>query len=268
MPETFTLVRSTGAESPVVVEVPHAGLAVPDDVRATIVASRDDLLRDSDAFVDHIWAAAPKSGASLLVSHVSRYVVDLNRAPDDVGRDVVPDHPAPRPTQPRGVVWRVTSDGRPAMSRSIVHDELVERLTRYHAPYHAALAEELERKHRRFGRVLLVAAHSMPSRGRARERRADIVPGTRGGTTCKGEILRELEALAKDEALSLKHDEPYRGGWTTGSWGRPDDGYHALQIELSRGLYLDEATLEPNGAGLVRLRAIATRLCERFAVVV
>lgn len=251
-----------------VVEVPHAGLAVPDDVRETIVASRDDLLRDSDAFVDRIWEAAPTTGASLLVSHVSRYVVDLNRAPDDIGRDVVPDHPAPHPTQPRGVVWRVTSDGRPAMARSLVHDELTERLARYHAPYHAALAEELERKHRRFGRVLLVAAHSMPSRGRARERRADVVPGTRGGTTCKGEILRELETLAKGESLSLKHDEPYRGGWTTGRWGRPAEGFHALQIELSRGLYLDEVSLEPNENGLARLRAIALRLAGRFAVVV
>lgn len=268
MRDTFTLVRSEGPETPVVVEVPHAGLAVPDDVRSTIVASRDDLLRDADPFVDRIWETAPVHGASLLCAHVSRYVVDLNRAPDDVGRDVVPDHPAPKPTQPRGVVWRVTSDGRPAMARPLRHAELEARLTRYHTPYHEALSAELERKRKRFGRVLLVAAHSMPSRGRAREPRADVVPGTRGGTTCSGEVLRELEDLARTERLSLRHDDPYRGGWTTGRWGRPSEGIHAVQIELSRALYLDEATLEPDDRAMARLRDVVGRLVSRFGVVV
>ncbi len=251
-----------------VVEVPHAGLAVPDDARRTILAGPLDLLRDSDPFVDRIWESAPAHGASLLCAHVSRYVVDLNRAPDDVGRDVVPDHPAPRPTQPRGVVWRVTSDGRPAMARTLTHDELEARLSRYHAPYHEALRAELERKKARFGRVLLVAAHSMPSRGRAQERRADVVPGSRGGTTCGREVLRELEDLARDAHLSLRHDEPYRGGWTTGRWGRPADGIQAVQIELSRALYLDEATLLPDEDGIARLADLVGRICHRLGVVV
>lgn len=268
MQGTFTLVASRGAETPVVVEVPHAGLAVPDDARRMLVAGPGDLLRDADPFVDRIWAAAPDHGATLLVSHVSRYVVDLNRAPDDVGRDVVPDHPAPRPTQPRGVVWRVTSDGRPALARPLRHAELEERLRRYHAPYHAALRAEVERKKRRFGRVLLVAAHSMPSRGRAHERRADVVPGSRGGTTCSHEVLRELEDVARRDSLSIRHDDPYRGGWTTGQWGRPAEGLQALQIELSRALYLDEETLEPDEAGIARLASLAGRLLDRFGVVV
>jgi N-formylglutamate amidohydrolase len=80
-------------------------------------------------------------------------------------------------------------------------------------------------------------------------------------------VLREVEDLARSEGLTLRHDDPYRGGWTTGHWGRPPDGIQAVQIELSRALYLDEATLEPSEAGIARLSALAARLCARFGVV-
>src|SRR6185369_1940567 len=180
----FELVRpDASSETPVIVEVPHAGLVVPPDVRPQLVVGDQTILRDSDLYVDRLFARAPQHGATLFTSQVSRYVVDLNRAPDDVDRQTVRDHPAPRPTQSRGVVWRSTTEGQPALREAITYAELERRLARYHAPYHAALEAEITRKKAYFGHVIVVAGHSMPSAGKGGHgRRADIVPGSRGRT--------------------------------------------------------------------------------------
>ncbi len=245
-PEMFELRTASRDETPVIVEVPHAGLDVPREVRGQLLVSDRTLLRDSDLHVDRLYERAPAHGASLLVSRLSRYVIDLNRAPDDVDRQTVRDHPAPRPSQSRGVVWRLTTEGQPALREPITYAELNERLARYHAPYHAALAAEIERKKALFGVVVLLAGHSMPSTARGgRDRRADVVPGTRGRTSASGEVIDLVERHFRERGLSVVHDDPYRGGYATARYGSPEGGVHAVQIELNRALYADEVTAEP-----------------------
>src|SRR5690606_29758211 len=128
---------------------------------------------------------APELGATLLVAKYSRYVVDLNRAEDDVDSSTVSDHPRANGAQPRGVVWRSTTDGRPILKGPLSYSQLLARLSRYYTPYHARLQLTLQEFRAQFGYALLLAAHSMPSTGRAGHRdpgahRADIVPGTCG----------------------------------------------------------------------------------------
>jgi len=235
---------------PVLVEVPHAGLSLPDAVSDEVAAPHEALLRDADIYVDKLYQNAGTLGASLLVARVSRYVVDLNRAQDDVDAATVSDHPAPVGAQPRGVVWRATTDGRPILARPLTYDRLLKRLERFYVPYHSALQATLEQLRQRFGHVVLVAGHSMPSRGRALHRdsgdtRADVVPGTRGRTSADGRVIDLVDAHFRGAGLSVRHDDPYRGGYTTSHYGRPAEGVHAIQIELSRALYVDEATSEP-----------------------
>lgn len=265
-PDLFSLERPRGTERPVIVEVPHAGLAIPDDVRESLRVEPADVLRDADLFVDRLWAGAARHGATLLVANVSRYVVDLNRAEDDVDRDTVPDHPRPRPVQSRGVVWRTTTEGRPVLSAALSHAAFEERLARYHRPYHAALEAEVERKQRRFGHVLVVCAHSMPSVTRpGASRRADVVPGSRGGSTTSPRVLDVLDAHFRDAGLTVRHDDPYKGGYTTQRYGRPGEGVHAIQIELNRALYVDERSSQPNEAGMKRITALLDTLVPKLA---
>lgn len=253
----------TSAETAVIVEVPHAGREVPPDVRAQLLVGDGVILRDSDLHVDRLYAAAPDHGASLLTSRLSRYVVDLNRAPDDVDRQTVRDHPAPRPTQSRGVVWRTTTEGKPALREPITFVELERRLALYHAPYHAALEAEIARKKARFGHVIVVAGHSMPSTGKGgREKRADVVPGSRGRTSASPRVIDLVERHFVDAGLSVKHDDPYRGGWSTQRYGHPDEGVHAIQIELSRALYADEATGTPSPEGVARIAQLLGTLLD------
>lgn len=267
MTATFRLERPTAREAPVVVEVPHAGLEVPASVRASLRVSDEAICRDADAWVDELWLDAPSWGATLLVANVSRYVVDLNRDADDIDARAV--RGAPRADgSPRGVIWREAGDGQPALAAPLEWEQYQDRVDRYWRPYHDTLTAALESLHRRHGRVLLLSGHSMPSMGRAApgepaRRRADVVPGTRGRSTAEVGVIDEVARHFSAAGLSVRHDDPYRGGATTARWGRPAAGYHAVQIELSRALYMDESTLRRRPQAMKWVRGVVSALVER-----
>ena len=195
------------------------------------------------------------------MSRVSRYVVDLNRGPDDVDSAAVPRHPRGRHIPARGVVWRARTDGTPLLRAPLTVEQFSRRLELFYNPYHQALRDVAAQILQEHGRVLVLAAHSMPSSGRrtiggGKLRRADVVPGTRGRSTADGRIIDLIDAHFREAGLTVKHDDPYRGGWTTSSYGAPKRGQHAVQIELNRALYVDERTSEIKTR---RLRAAPSR---------
>jgi len=244
----------TGPETPVVVEVPHAGIEAGAVFLEPMVAPARSIARDADLYVDALYEDAPALGATLLVARASRYVIDLNRAEKDIDGEVV-EGARGDVRMHHGLVWRTTSDGEAALARRLSALELEERLELVWRPYHRELAAILERKKARFGIAVLLAAHSMPSVERSRgardgaevaaRGRADVVPGSRGRRSAAGRFIDTVEAHSVAEGWSVRHDEPYAGGFTTQHYGRPADGVHAVQVELARRLYLDEATLRP-----------------------
>jgi N-formylglutamate deformylase len=255
---------------PVLVEVPHAGVLVPESVRSELLAPEDAVLRDADIYVDKLYANAPRLGAALLTARISRYVVDLNRARDDVDAATVSDHPTPAGAQPRGVVWRTTTDGRPILAHALSYEALLARLSNYYVPYHDALRQTLTDLRARFGHAILIAGHSMPSLGRSMHsdpgaRRADVVPGTCGRTSADPRLIDLVDAHFRSAGLSVRHDDPYRGGFSTGHYGRPRDRWHAIQIELNRALYVDERSCvikQPEFTQLQRvLDELVSKLC-------
>jgi N-formylglutamate deformylase len=253
--------------TPVLVEVPHAGLVIPDALRSEILATPEALKRDADLHVDHLYRQAPEVGAALLTARLSRYVVDLNRGPDDI--DLEQNHPqGSRPGQPRGVVWRVTTEGQPVLRTPLDVNGVRKRVDDYHAPYHTRLREEIAALRARFGFAILVAGHSMPSsvrRGvRELERRADIVPGSLSRTSADPRVINLVERYFRAAGLSVRHDEPYRGGFTTAHYGHPAEGVHAIQIEVNRALYMDELTCETKPAEFMRLQHLLRGLVERL----
>jgi N-formylglutamate deformylase len=251
----FDRIDPTGPETPVIVEVPHAGLDIPAAFLEPLVAPARAIARDADLYVDRLYADAPVEGATMLVARASRYAIDVNRSEADVDSDVVEGGRSDIRVH-HGLVWRTTSDGEAALSRRLSKDELEERLDRIWRPYHRELASLVERKLARFGVAVVLAAHSMPSvekgpapagrdaRDSAR-RRADVVPGTRGRRSAGARFIDATEACAVARGWSVRHDDPYAGGFTTQHYGRPGDRVHVLQVELARRLYLDETTLRP-----------------------
>ncbi len=245
----FTVREPERGETPLVVEVPHAGTFVPPAYLATLRAPTYSIGRDADLFVDRLYDEAPLEGATLLVAHVSRYVVDLNRGEQDVDSETV-EGVASSVRATRGLVWRLTGDGDPVHTRRLTQDELQARLEDVYRPYHTALNAALARKVERFGHAVLLAAHSMPSAGRgagasSTAGRADVVPGSRGRTTADARYIDLVDDHARDAGFSVRHDDPYRGGFSTAHYGRPLDGVHAIQVELARRLYMDEVGLFP-----------------------
>jgi N-formylglutamate amidohydrolase len=276
MRQLFEIFEPAGPESPVVVEIPHSGIDIPPQFLEPMIAPARALGRDADLYVDALYEGAPAEGATLLVAHTSRYVIDLNRSEADVDDDVVEGARADMRMQ-HGLVWRSTSQGEPALARKLSREELDERLDHLWRPYHEALSTIVQRKRARFGVAVVVAAHSMPSqdrsmgscRGVARER-ADVVPGTCGMTTVHKRFLEPVESLARSQGWALRHDDPYAGGYTTKRYGLPAQEIHAIQIELARRLYLDEETLKPTDQfeavrtwcrALVAELVIVTRRC-------
>jgi N-formylglutamate deformylase len=260
---SFRIVAPEAPETPVVVEVPHAGLRLDPQSLANLSAPARCLGVDADLYVDELYEGAPRVGATLLVAELSRYVCDLNRAEQDVDPLAAAGGTASR--APHGLIWRDTTEGQRALYQPLSRDELQRRIESFYRPYHAALQRLLDDKRARFGYVILLAGHSMPSRGRQGHAdtgrdRADIVPGSRGRTTARGDVIDTSERLARERGWSVVHDEPYRGGFTTAHYGRPDLAQHALQVELSRKLYMDELTLERRRGGFEATREYCTEL--------
>ncbi|HEX8794488.1 MAG TPA: N-formylglutamate amidohydrolase [Polyangiaceae bacterium] len=251
------------SETPVVVEVPHAGLDLAPQDLEPLAAPARAIARDADLYVDALYEDAAAEGATAIVARTSRYVVDVNRAETDVDGEVVEGARADVSLQ-HGLVWRTTSEGDPALARKLSRAELEERLERVWRPYHRALAGLVERKRARFGLCVVLAAHSMPSVERRGARgggdkpraggdgaqattkhRADVVPGTRGRRSAAAKFIDLVEELARRRGWSVRHDDPYAGGFTTQHYGRPEQGVHVVQVELARRLYLDEVSLRP-----------------------
>ena len=265
----FTQRAPAPPPTPIVVSVPHAGTATRGFEDA--LAPELDVRCDADLYVDRLYRVGHADGPEVnVVAHLSRFVCDLNRDPDDVSRGAVPEHPDAPNTDGRGFIWAVTTTGAPALARPLSLAEWRAR-TAIHAAFHDALARALSRARDRFGFAVLVDGHSMPSRGRSGHKdpgrvRADVVPGDREGTSCSPKLSRHVGDHFAAQGYSVAFNDPYKGGFITAHHGRPADKIHAIQIELRRDLYMNEATYEIEEAGFERLsRTIAGLLASLSA---
>ncbi len=258
------MARSAAAPTtPVVVSVPHAGVRTA-GYEETLTPELD-VRGDADLFVDRLYRIGEPDGPETYVAaQLSRFVCDLNRDPDDVAPGAVPEHRAPRNVDGRGFIWAVTTTGAPALSRPLTLPEWSGR-TAIHTAYHEAISRALLRARARFGFAVLVDGHSMPSRGRAGHTdtgsvRADVVPGDREGTSCSPALRALVTRHFTAAGLSVKPNEPYKGGFITTHHGRPADNVHAIQIELRRDLYMDEEKFVIVQPGFDRLRGLIAGL--------
>ncbi len=270
-PSLFRIERPKEQTLPVVVDVPHAGEWIPEDVRQEMVIGEKVLRRDLDLYVDQIWAQVPELGATLVASNVSRYVVDLNRAADDVAPETVKGAKEIFEEgyyRERGVVWRTTTARTPVMDEPMSKKAFKERLDRFYHPYHKALADEIARVRSEFGYCILIDGHSMPSTGRSGHsdpgrKRAEIVPGDVDGESCDRTLRWLVEEHFRDAGFSVRSNEPYKGGWITRNYGEPEKGVHAIQIEIRRDLYMNERSFRIRPDGMDRLIEACSALLPR-----
>ena len=267
-PDAFYARLPDPAPGPIVVSVPHASVEVGE--MAAVLSPELDVRCDADLYVDRLYHIGEPTGpAACVAARLSRFICDLNRDPDDVSATAVPAHPAPRNSDGRGFVWAVTTSGAAALRRPLTLEEWRARAA-IHAAYHGAIAQALERARSRFGFAILVDGHSMPSMGRqghqdVGRRRADVVPGDRGGTSCSPILSRHVGDHFQARGYSVAFNVPYKGGFITAHHGQPAGGIHAIQIELSRDLYMDEQSFAIKDAGFARLQGTLAELLASLA---
>lgn len=222
--------------TPVVVSVPHAGEHVPTPILVRLTEAAADL-PDTDWHVHRLYDFAVGLGASVLVSHDSRYVVDLNRDPAGTALYAGQDE--------TGVVPMSTFKRKPIYHAGKEPDqaEIEARIDTYWRPYHDRLAAEIERIRTVHGACVLLDAHSIRSRvPRFFEGTLpDLNLGTRGGTSADaGLIAAAMDVLAQAPGFTLVRDGRFQGGYITRHHGRPDAGVHALQLEMAQRVYMSE----------------------------
>lgn len=259
---------------PFVFNAPHSGNVYPESF---IVESRLDamtLRRSEDAFVDRLFAGVVGLGAPLLSARFPRAYLDVNREPYELdprmfeGR--VPSFANTRSMRVAGglgTVPRIVADGHEIYRRRIGVDDALRRVENLYKPYHRQLRHLLDRTARGFGYAILVDCHSMPSSSLGREDwpKTDIVIGDRYGTSCAAELIDLVELALGQRGYSVVRNKPYAGGFITEHYGEPGGGRHALQIEINRGIYMDERTLEPKAGGF---EGLCRDLPAAFGVVV
>lgn len=259
MTDVFTLHRGS---APLLVSLPHDGSLIPAELAARMTPEASGA-PDTDWHVSRLYAFARELGASVIVPKYSRYVVDLNRPPDDVLL-----YPGQNTT---GLCPIVRFSGEPVYlpGQQPSPDEIAARVEAYWQPYHAALAEEIERLRAAHGRVVLWEGHSIRSvlpflfDGRL----PDLNLGTVAGESCSPALQQALERImaAQDRYTHVANGR-FKGGYITRRHGRPQEGVDAVQMELAQVNYMDEATFEylPERAEPVQeiLRAMLQRCLE------
>ncbi|WP_282606605.1 N-formylglutamate amidohydrolase [Pelagibius sp. Alg239-R121] len=260
---------------PLVFSSPHSGSDYSADFIAKSRLDPASLRRSEDSFVDELFSAAPDCGAPLLKALFPRAYVDVNREPfeldasmfDEALPEFVNTH-SPRIAAGLGTIARVVANGIDIYRSKLTFAEVEQRIRQCYYPYHAALRSLIEQTVERFGYCIVIDCHSMPSfsalsGGFSDSNRLDFVLGDHHGESCGAAITGCTAATLRSCGYRVGLNKPYAGGFITTHYGRPTDGVHVLQIEISRDIYMDEASLR-RGPHLQRLASEIRALIERL----
>jgi len=257
----FNLMMPEVQRAPLVLTSPHSGRCYPP---AFLAASRLDAVairRSEDSFVDELFGCAPDLGVPLLAAAFPRAYCDVNREAWELDpamfHDSLPDFvnaASPRVVAGLGTIARIVGTGEPIYRQKMLFAEAEARIAECWTPYHEALEALVQATVKKFGLCLVIDCHSMPSTPGHRNstRLPDVVLGDVHGTSCAPQMTGFIETKLSRLGLRVRRNDPYAGGYITRHYGRPLDNVHALQIEVLRALYMDEARFEKSArfAGL------------------
>jgi N-formylglutamate deformylase len=239
----------------VVFASPHSGSDYPKAMLRETILSNQMIRSSEDAFVDRLFDCAPDYGARFIKAAMPRAYVDLNRSPDELDPALIDgvrrQGHNPRVASGLGVIPRVVANGRAIYRGKLRLEEAQHRLEHFWHPYHRALQDLLDDALRYHGQAVLIDCHSMPheaveNMARSGARRPDVVLGDRFGATAAGSVMDRVEAAFAAQGFTVARNAPFAGAYITQAYGRPSRGQHAVQVEIDRALYMDEARIEPN----------------------
>lgn len=252
----FEILAPAEWTAPAVFNSPHSGRQFPEDFLRQTRLPLMTLRKSEDCFVDELFLSCVDHGAPLLRALVPRSYIDLNREPYELDPRMfsgeLPGYAntgSPRVAGGLGTIPRIVSEGEDIYRGRLDFAEARKRIEQIYLPYHRTLSALTNAVISKAGEVLLVDCHSMPASATAHVAppgagMIDVVLGDRFGASCAEEISAFIEENLRRHGLRVLRNKPYAGGFITQNHGAPHRGQHALQIEINRGLYMNEASLE------------------------
>ncbi|MET0597832.1 MAG: N-formylglutamate amidohydrolase [Mesorhizobium sp.] len=238
---------------PFVFNSPHSGRHYPERFLSMARLDRNAIRRSEDCHVNVLFGSAVALGAPLLSANFPRAYLDVNREPWELDprmfAEPVPSYANIRSARVAGglgTVPKLVGEGLDIYPGRLPLAEAVGRIEALYKPYHEELKRLMARTLERFGHAVLVDCHSMPASIRLGESglRPDFIVGDRFGASAATALTEHAIACLTGMGYAVAHNKPYAGGYITEHYGRPAKGLHALQIEVNRGLYMNERTFQ------------------------
>lgn len=266
---SFETRASAEQRVPFVFNSPHSGRHYPERFLAMARLDRDAIRRSEDCYVDELFGGVVALGAPMLAANFPRAYLDVNREPWKLDPRMFVE-PVPSFANIRsarvagglGTVPKLVGEGLNIYPGRLPLAEALTRIELVYKPYHDALKRLLARTHARFGFAVLIDCHSMPASIRIGETgmRPDFIIGDRFGASASSALTERAIGLLISMGYTVSHNKPYAGGFITEHYGRPARNLHALQIEINRGLYMNERTFQ-RSSGFDALADDLTRFC-------
>ncbi len=247
---------------PLIFDSPHSGTHYPADFK--YACELHTLIGAEDNHVDDLFENVPKHGAHLLLAHFPRSYIDVNRAYDDIDAELLseewagdfPINPTSRSDAGIGLIRRLVKPGIPVYNRALTSEDIIHRIEKYYRPYHNALVDLIEDAHYNYGQVWHINCHSMPAASAYPKRTiglvgnqikaSDFVLGDRDGTTCDPAFTRALRDFIRELGYTVTINDPFKGVELIEKYSNPIRGYHSIQVEINKALYMDEKTHKRN----------------------
>ncbi len=253
-PEThFEVVNPLAHKIPFVFNSPHSGRNYTREFVGQSRLNELGIRRSEDHFADELFAAGIDLGAPMLKAHFPRAFLDVNREPYELDNRMfdgkLPPHVnsrSPRVAGGLGTIPRIVAENMEIYKTRLPVAEALDRIENIYKPYHACLRRLIAQTHVKFGQAILIDCHTMPGNIRipCSHERPDFIIGDRYGTSASSYISQAAIEILRDLGFTVARNKPYAGGFITEHYGRPARNLHALQVEVSRGLYVNEKTLE------------------------
>jgi N-formylglutamate amidohydrolase len=260
---SFDVLSPAVQSAPFVFSSPHSGRIYPPEFLALSRLDPKTLRKSEDCFVDQLFRCVTTLGAPLLSARFPRAFLDLNREPYELDPELI-DEPLPEHANTQsirvagglGTVARIVADGEEIYRERLGLKTVMARIDQLYFPFHRELNRLIDETVHRFGYAIIVDCHSMPSSLMTPNggQRPDIVIGDRFGASADPRLSSLLQEVLHGYGYDVQMNRPYAGGYITEHYGRPQRGVHALQLEINRGLYLNESTFTQS-AGFTGLEA-------------
>src|SRR5688572_2116028 len=237
--QAFQVIAPSSDRVPILLSVPHCGVEFPAEIKSQYNQSRIQSPDDTDWFVQQLYDFAPAMGITLIHATYSRWVIDLNRDPEN------------KPLYTDGRIITALCPATTFLGESIYEDgrkelgveEVKRRIEQYYNPYHRKVQELLDDLRKEFGKVLLWDCHSIRQQVPTihKEKFPDLILGDADGTSASPGLIETAISGLESGGYSFSHNYPFKGGYITRHFGIPSINQHALQLEMTKVNYMDDS---------------------------